>query len=100
MSFARPATLEHAPDHLAARPWCVQAGGTDVYPAAHVDRAITPKRVEGGIALAPMEDNRLDQSQDLRAHLIPTICKLPASPDRISTAITARARSIAKRTKP
>lgn len=31
--FARPANLAHALDHLAAGPWCVLAGGTDIYPA-------------------------------------------------------------------
>ncbi len=39
MSFARPARLEHALDHLADGPWQVLAGGTDVYPA-HVDRPL------------------------------------------------------------
>ncbi len=39
MSFARPASLEHALDHLSAGPCCVLAGGTDVYPA-HVARPI------------------------------------------------------------
>ncbi|MDH3664520.1 MAG: xanthine dehydrogenase family protein subunit M [Alphaproteobacteria bacterium] len=39
MQFARPTSLEHALDHLAAGPWCVLAGGTDVYPA-QVDRPI------------------------------------------------------------
>ncbi len=36
-SFARPASLDIALDHLAAGPWCVLAGGTDIYPA-HVER--------------------------------------------------------------
>lgn len=38
MSFARPSRLEQALDHLAAGPWCVLAGGTDLYPA-HVERS-------------------------------------------------------------
>ncbi len=39
MSFARPASLAHALDHLATEPRRILAGGTDIYPA-HVDRPI------------------------------------------------------------
>ena len=38
-SFARPAHLDQALDHLAAGPWCVLAGGTDIYPA-HVEKPL------------------------------------------------------------
>jgi CO/xanthine dehydrogenase FAD-binding subunit len=37
-SFARPADLDQALDHLAHGSWCVLAGGTDLYPA-HVERS-------------------------------------------------------------
>lgn len=39
MSFARPASLDFALDHLASGPWRLLAGGTDIYPA-HVGRPI------------------------------------------------------------
>lgn len=40
MSFARPASLEQALDHLASGEWRLLAGGTDIYPA-RVDKPIT-----------------------------------------------------------
>ena len=38
--FARPTTLDQTLDLLSSQPWCVLAGGTDVYPA-HVDQSLT-----------------------------------------------------------
>lgn len=38
--FARPTTLDQAVGLLSSQPWCVLAGGTDVYPA-HVDKPLT-----------------------------------------------------------
>lgn len=37
--FARPTTLDQALHLLSSQPWCVLAGGTDVYPA-HVDKPL------------------------------------------------------------
>ncbi len=38
--FARPTALDEAASLLAEQPWCVLAGGTDLYPA-HVDKPLT-----------------------------------------------------------
>jgi len=48
--FERPASVAQATGLLAARPWAVLAGGTDLYPA-HVGRTIALPLLDiGGIA--------------------------------------------------